>query len=191
MPKEEVDVPERAWATCYARTPTSTLPTKPRAERTVGVGVTRVLLPTRSAVTSTLPRSTMEAMGRGATIAEDRGGVPGVGQVLLPPRSGATPDTPQGGRRMDVERRERGGDGRGRVGQEGAFTHRALSPPPFPQPTLDTFIGSTTTCSRAPVFVPIRSYQLVVELIPIAMCAPIANMSVEFVVAMAAATSRS
>ncbi len=156
---------------------------------TVGVGVTRFLLPTRSAVTSTPPRSTREAMGRGTAIAKDRGGVPGVGQVLLPSKSEATPDTPQGSWRMDVRMKGRGGDVEGSDGREGALTRRALTPPQFPRHTLDTVIGNTTRWSCTPVLAPLLSCRLVVGITHVTMCAPM--MFAVVAMAMAAAASRS
>ncbi len=113
--------------------------------------------------------------------------MPGVGYVVLPSRSEATPDTPQDGRRIDVEGGGGYADGRGSDGREGPPTPRAHTQPPF---TQDTFIGSTTRCTRAPAVFTIRSCQLALKWNHVTMSTLIAEISVESAMAMAAAVSR-
>ncbi len=101
VPEEGVGVPDLASAPRSARTSTPTLPREPRAEEAEGVSVTVTLLTTRSAITPTPPRGMRRSLRKVATMAKEWNGVPGVGQVVLPPRLKPTSDTPADGRSGD------------------------------------------------------------------------------------------
>ncbi len=100
--------PDRFSAACFARASTPTSPARPKVTDAGGVGVTSVVLATKSAVTPTPP------LARGS-------GLPGVVGYVLPAKLGTTPDDLRGG--VTKGRGPAGGRVRGRTdGGECRFT---------------------------------------------------------------------